>query len=1393
MADTVERILLDASGVVSGAAQASGALSGINTASFELSKTWTQVNDIGEKLKIGFQGINSAGQQIQGTLKNTAQGWEAVSIKLKEATKELDNAGNAAKKTAGIFGLTATSIARLLAVTTIRHVFLDIASGMREAVKAAAEFQAKMGQIQALNKNVGNTQQLGQQMAQRANQFNQPIGEVASAARQGVQSGAIQSAGDMNTLTEAMRLAQVAGISTGSAMSTLGGIMQAFRLPTSEAANTMNQLFHVAQHGGDLESIGDTLRNTGASAARLNITLPDMLHAFELLKARGSTGADAMSQLQGTLTGLERRTAEFDKILLNHGYVSVQAAAADGGLGNVLRLLAERMDETGESARKLLSSRRALGTLTLGEELSRGENPLNNREELAAEAARAGQVIRENTTFQAEFNKIATAFATEIGPKILDAFKAFGEFSGPIIAIGTEIAKWAPVIVNTVNGFIIWAGWLGKVGEGLGLINRQLAGMTEATRKLNEARAANETAYNAGLSRQREETEGTARMQEQVVTQSFKPQVMESQKAVESAREAASQMKEQAEAAAQGIMHSLSKVLSDFESIAKKAEAEIINSLKRVGEAADKADQDAFKHRLATAGSSHMVSPFKGKHAGTEARDAVALNKLQNNDSANQLTLLRDRTARVTAEVAELYRKGDDASIASARRKEEELLRINDEIANTEAARSRRNADLQGRLTGRAQQYNPFNDEREAGANALNAASAQREAAYQAMLRQRQQSAEDASKSQRDANKEASLTTSRFFRQNNVEHGGELNPQFAGPGGGAALNESLTRGVERVMAELTRAARIGPDNADRMLRAGQISREQRDQIHRDAPSDADLSRTRDALNAHVDAQLALRNAMQAHVEIKQKFDAAIAEIKSSAQLIAQSRLNASEANRMENKGLTDSQTIGNEIAGHTHLTAWDNISLQDQAELRNAKTANNAAALAAQRDKTPENMQLAAAALERLLNIAQKIFDQKDARNPDRSDSMADRSIIKEGRTTVSNLREANVVRLQAEQAVVREMRIQSMNAASSMFDSLRAPGSPGATPTSAPAPGSAEALWDSLNGGATTPRGATAPSPSRMDADGNIGPQASAGGSSDTASASPGHGGGIAGMIATAMDGLATGAVGHATASHHPTAPAFAPGPAVGVSASGGSGSRGSGSLGTGSGPFGAGGPQNSIAGNGSEFGPAVNSSNLYQSNLATAQRMLQYSPGRDTENSQDAITAVARMFGVKPEDLYIPKAPNILKPNADGTYTLPSPGGGSTTVGGGVLTVNSPGVGDRSNIFNGSVPNEDEEGFASGGLIGNAFSAMGPDNVRINARVGEFVMNPDSSRQFYSQLVSMNRGDSPRGGGYATGGTVNNSIGHMNINVNGADSPDKTARAVYSRIRREQRRGNI
>ncbi len=86
-----------------------------------------------------------------------------------------------------------------------------------------------------------------------------------------------------------------------------------------------------------------------------------------------------------------------------------------------------------------------------------------------------------------------------------------------------------------------------------------------------------------------------------------------------------------------------------------------------------------------------------------------------------------------------------------------------------------------------------------------------------------------------------------------------------------------------------------------------------------------------------------------------------------------------------------------------------------------------------------------------------------------------------------------------------------------------------------------------------------------------------------------------------------------------------------------------------------------------------------------------------------------------------------------------------------------------------------------------------MGPDNRMVNARIGEFIVNPNATREFYSTLVAMNRGDRPRGNSFAYGGSVSNSIGEMHFHVNGAGDPDQTARVIMGKIRREQRRGNI
>jgi hypothetical protein len=111
-------------------------------------------------------------------------------------------------------------------------------------------------------------------------------------------------------------------------------------------------------------------------------------------------------------------------------------------------------------------------------------------------------------------------------------------------------------------------------------------------------------------------------------------------------------------------------------------------------------------------------------------------------------------------------------------------------------------------------------------------------------------------------------------------------------------------------------------------------------------------------------------------------------------------------------------------------------------------------------------------------------------------------------------------------------------------------------------------------------------------------------------------------------------------------------------------------------------------------------------------------------------------------------------------------------------------------------SLPVPQVQTAAHGGLIkylsGGGFAAKGTDTVPAMLTPGEFVVNAKSSRKFYSQLVAMNAGIKPI---YrAEGGDVtNNSIGDINVSVNGGPSTKQTARDIASSLRREMRRNTL
>lgn len=100
--------------------------------------------------------------------------------------------------------------------------------------------------------------------------------------------------------------------------------------------------------------------------------------------------------------------------------------------------------------------------------------------------------------------------------------------------------------------------------------------------------------------------------------------------------------------------------------------------------------------------------------------------------------------------------------------------------------------------------------------------------------------------------------------------------------------------------------------------------------------------------------------------------------------------------------------------------------------------------------------------------------------------------------------------------------------------------------------------------------------------------------------------------------------------------------------------------------------------------------------------------------------------------------------------------------------------------------------EAKASGGMVGQFYGGSmkrGKDNRMILAQDGEMVINADATRQFYSQLVAINRGQTPKGGDGASMTTVN--VG--GINVHGGNTNRQTAAEISNQLSRAVRRGTI
>ena len=112
------------------------------------------------------------------------------------------------------------------------------------------------------------------------------------------------------------------------------------------------------------------------------------------------------------------------------------------------------------------------------------------------------------------------------------------------------------------------------------------------------------------------------------------------------------------------------------------------------------------------------------------------------------------------------------------------------------------------------------------------------------------------------------------------------------------------------------------------------------------------------------------------------------------------------------------------------------------------------------------------------------------------------------------------------------------------------------------------------------------------------------------------------------------------------------------------------------------------------------------------------------------------------------------------------------------------------RGNAAGGILGGAAGQGFQFGGKIHFADGGpIGSDNRMVYAQDGEFMVNANATRRFYSQIVSMN--NVTRIPDTLSGDTTN--FGGVNFTINESRSPQITAHEVHNRLRRAKRMGRL
>ena len=335
------------------------------------------------------------------------------------------------------------------------------AAGLFAITKAAADFEGKMREV---NTMIGLSEEEFKDLSKQVQDTSKSVGksssELSSALYQIVSAG-VDSAHAIEVLDVAAKAA-VAGVTdVETAADGLTTVLNAFKIPASEAEHVADVLFTTVKGGKTtFEELSASMFNVAPIAATAGVKFETVAAALATMTKQGVPTSVATTQLRAAIQQIIKPTADMTKALDKLGYESGQALLAEKGFEAGINDLAGAAGGSLADLGKMFGSVEALSAILA----LTGENSKTFAADIAAtmEASGAKMAAYDEINkgaarqFEILWNKIKTV-GEELGAVLLPIVTGLIDKMGGVV---DKVSEWIKVHPELTEKLVLFAGVL---------------------------------------------------------------------------------------------------------------------------------------------------------------------------------------------------------------------------------------------------------------------------------------------------------------------------------------------------------------------------------------------------------------------------------------------------------------------------------------------------------------------------------------------------------------------------------------------------------------------------------------------------------------------------------------------------------------------------------------------------------------------------------------------------------------------------------------------------------------------------------------------------------------------------------------------------------------------